>query len=107
MLVGMSYQTFLLTPASGAEANAATFGNLATVFASTSATKSPFTLPVTQRHSTLCDTLHLNVSAIAGNSHLTLARTLIVSPGMTVLPDHCTTMEAATIHIASDLAGPR
>lgn len=107
MLVGMTHRTFLLTPTSRAQTNAAPVGNLATVFASTATAKSSFTLPVTKEDGALCDALHLDVSAVASNTDLPLARNLGVSPGITVLPDHCTAVEAATIHVASDLAGAR
>jgi hypothetical protein len=67
MLVGMSHKTFLLTRASGAETNAAQFGNLATMFASTAAAKSTFTLLVTKQDGAISDYLHLDEPAIAGD----------------------------------------
>ena len=80
MLVGMSHKTFLLTRASGAETNAAQFGNLATMFASTAAAKSTFTLLVTKQDGAIRDYLHLDESAVPNNSHVTLANALGAAP---------------------------
>ncbi|MFI7744756.1 hypothetical protein [Kocuria rhizosphaericola] len=84
----MSHKTFLLTRASGAEMNAAQFGNLSTMFASTAASKSTFTLLVTKEDGAIRDYLHLDETAVPGNAHLTLANALGASPEPAQLPDH-------------------
>ncbi|MEX5256668.1 hypothetical protein [Kocuria arenosa] len=84
----MRYKTCPLTRAPGADTNAAQPGDLANSFAPTVASKSTFTLLVTEEDGSIRDYLHRNETAVPSSAQSTLAQVVGGTQENSVMPGH-------------------